>query len=163
MSLALGVDVATSDGTIRVTAVVGLVLTAALALAAVEQFTQEEGGRGWLAAGLAFACASWCIALCRRFAARRRLQRHLRLEVKADGSIGLASREGEETVAAAVVSAWQLGGLVCLRLRPATAAFGSGDCLFLLVRRSFDQARWHGLRRWLVWYRRSSRRAAAAA
>jgi len=156
MSLALDVDVATSDGTTRSTAVVGLLMTAVLALAAVEQFAQ--GGRGWLGAAVAAACAAWCIGLCRRSVARRQGWRHLRLQIKADGSVGLAAREGEGAVAAAVVSVWQLGGLICLRLRPASAAFGSGDCMFLLVRRSFDHARWHALRRWLVWYRRSSRR-----
>jgi hypothetical protein len=161
MSLALDVDVASSDCTTRLTALVGLLMTAALALAAVEQFTQ--GGRGWLGAAVAVACAAWCIGRCRRSAVRGQVRRLLRLQIKVDGSIGLAAREGDGAVATAVVSAWQLGGLVCLRLRPASADFGSGDCLLLLERRSFDPTSWHGLRRWLVWYRRSRRRELAAA
>jgi hypothetical protein len=155
MSLALDLDVAASDGATRLTALVGLLMTASLALAAVEQFTQ--GGRGWLGAAVAVACAAWCIGRCRRSVVRRQVGRQLRLQIKPDGSIGLAASEGEGAVAAAVVSVWQLGGLVCLRLRPTTVVFGSGDCLFLLVRGSFDHASWHGLRRWLVWYRRSRR------
>jgi hypothetical protein len=160
MSLALGVDVASSDGT-RVTAAVGLLMSGALVLAASEQFTNGEvGGRGWLSLACALACAACCGFLCRRVAARR----PLRLQVAADGSVALTAPEGGESIAAALVTAWQLGGLAFLRLRPAEASsFGSGDCLLLLSRKSVDEARWHALRRWLVWHRRSSRTRVAVA
>jgi len=159
MSLAFGVDVASWDGTTRVTAAVGLLMSVALALAAFEQFTNEEvGGRGWLTFACALACAAWCGLLCRRPAARR----PLRVQVAADGSVALVAPGGGPPFPAAIITAWQLGGLVCLRLRPAGAAVGSGDCLLLLARNSVEEARWHALRRWLVWYRRSSRRRVTA-
>ena len=158
MSLALGVDIASNDGTARLTAAVGLLMSGALALAALEQFRDEDAGElGGLCLLCAVACAAWCGVLGRRRLASRKPL----LRIGADGAVGLVAREGGEPVAAAVVLAWQLGGLVCLRLRP--AAIGSGDCLILLLRGSYDEARWHGLRRWLVWHRRSRRREPAIA
>ena len=159
MSLALGVDITINDGTARLTAAVGLLVSGALALAAIEQFRAEAaGGGGGLFFVLPVACAVWCSLLCRRSMSSRELL----LRIGADGALGLVPRRGGEPVAAAAVLAWQLCGLVCLRLRPAAGAdsraIGSGDCLILLLRGSFDEARWHGLRRWLVWYRRSRRR-----
>jgi hypothetical protein len=164
MSLALRVDVARHDITTRFTAAVGLLMAGLLALAAREQsFAAAGGGRGWLTLGCAVACAAWCLILCRRGIGRRRLL----LRVTADGILRLLERDSGETTDAAVVSAWRLGGLICLRLRPddpqRPAAFGSGDCLLLLARRSLSQSQWHGLRRWLVWYRRSRRPEAVSA
>ena len=157
MSLALGVDIAGGAGTTRITAAAGLSMSSALALAALEQFRFEaSGGRGWLCVAGAAVCAAWCAFACRRSAARRQV----RLQIEADGTLRLATCEGAEKTVVAAVTAWHVGGVICLRLRP---GLGSGDCLFLLTRGAFDEASWHGLRRWLVWYRRSRRREPVAA
>jgi hypothetical protein len=155
MSLAFGVDVASMDVRTRATALVGALMSAALLLAAFEQWRDDElGARAWLALVCAAGCATWCALLCGRQAARR----PLRLRIAVDGTAALALREGGDEVAAAVIGSWLLGSLACLRLRPATAELGSGDCLLLLARGPVGHTRWHALRRWLVWQRRSSRR-----
>ena len=155
MSLAFGIDVAEQDVTTRVTALLGTLMVVALVLAALEQWRDEDIGSGsWLGLAAAVACAAWCVFLLRRQAARR----PLRLRVAADGSVTLAAGEGGDEVAAALVAAWRLGSLACLRLRPAVSQFGSSDCLVLLARGTVGDARWHALRRWLVWQRRSAGR-----
>ena len=154
MSLAFGIDVAGKDVTGRACTLIGLALSAALAMAALEQLRDEEiGARAWLG----FACAAACLAGCVRSRRRHAARRPLRLRVAADGSLRLLAGEGDE-LPAAFAGAWQLGGLACLRLRPGDARLGSGDCLLLLTRGTVAPARWHALRRWLVWQRRSSGR-----
>ena len=142
MSLAFGIDLAGQDVTGRAGALAGLVMSTVLVLAVLEQMHDEEiGVRAWLGLACAAGCIAWCVLLRRRHAARR----PLRLRVAADGSV-------------TIVGAWHLGGLACLRLRPACTIVGSGDCLLLLTRGGLGHARWHALRRWLVWQRRSSGR-----
>jgi hypothetical protein len=155
MSLAFRIDVAGSDVTGRAAALAGLVMSALLVLAAVEQLHDEEIGiRAWLGLACAAACSAWCVLQRRWLAARR----PLRLRVAADGSVVLVAHEDGEELPAEFVGAWVTGGLACLRLCPAGKPLGSADCLLLLTRGSLGHARWHALRRWLVWQRRSSGR-----
>jgi hypothetical protein len=180
MSLSLGVDVTHTDGA-RLTAAIGTLLCGLLILAAVEQFAGQAYGQGWLCLACALGCAAWCSVQCRRLARCR----SLRLQIQADGAVAVAAagtrpgtRPGTpDLLPAAVATAWRLGGLICLRLRPAAddtpagaqamaawrLGIGSGVCLLLLTTRSCDHASWHALRRWLVWHRRSHRRDVAAA
>ena len=74
----------------RLTALVGLLMTAALVLAAVEQFrARSRAGAAGCRSALRVAAAAWCVAgCCRRLggAAGR-----LRLQVTPDGSVGRRS------------------------------------------------------------------------
>jgi hypothetical protein len=172
MSLSLGVDVTHADGA-RLTAAVGLLLSGSLMLAAIEQFAAEAVTQGWLCLACALACGLWCGIACRRLARKPAL----RLQIRPDGSIAVAAGGQGGLLPATVAGAWRLGGLMCLRLRRARdpvppsekdifawrGTVGSDDCLLLLTTESLDGASWHGLRRWLVWHRRSNRRDIAAA
>jgi hypothetical protein len=167
MSLALSVDIHEADAG-RIAAAAGALMATTLVLAAWEQGGLAAGA-GWLPLGCAAASAVWCLGLYRR----SRRKQSLCLQVSAEGLLRLVSPGSGEAVAVGVVAAWGIGHFMGLRLRPAVAAeqaaangrqpagrpsaagFGSADCWLVLARWSFSEARWHGLRRWLVWYRRS--------
>jgi len=170
MSLALFVDVdgsTTADN--RISAAVGGLMTTVLLLAAWERLQDGVAPGHWLLPLIcAFACAGWCVLTCRR----NRRRPGVRLQVMQDGRLRLSALDGGESVDAVLVRGWSLGRLIWLHLRPASkvdlaaaatdrreSSFfpGSADCRFLLTRNSFDEGRWHALRRWLVWHRRSRR------
>jgi hypothetical protein len=175
MSLALLVDVGgVEDGESRLTAAVGVSMTAALLLATLEQFLETPDGRWWLPLACALACAGCCFLSWRRSCGRP----PMRLQASPDGQLRLSSLRTGECVDAAFVRGWCLGRLVWLHLRPLTkvdpaAPVGNGrqsasifegwDCRLLLARRSFEETSWHALRRWLVWQSRSRRGRAIVA
>ena len=177
MSLAVTVAGCSRVAADRATVAVASLMTGALWLAAWEQWQEGFAARHWLlplVAGL--ACAVWCGASLRR----SRGSRGWSLEVAPDGRILVRDPIAGESVEAAVTMAWCLGRLIYLQARPmikvafaAPAADGrqsdpgaaavgfprppAADCRFLLARRYPGDPDWHGLRRWLVWYRRSNR------
>jgi hypothetical protein len=175
MSLALAVDAARCDATRRVAAVIGALLFAALLLAALEQFLSgPQGARWWLPLACALVCGAWCLMQCRRSACRPRY----RLRVSNDGKLCLLAADSGESHDAVLAGAWCLSSLIWLRVSasakvdpdrsdandPQSAScFKSGDYGFMLARASFDEATWHGLRRWLLWHRRSRRSAVVTA
>ena len=173
MTLAVVIDVSREDATRRVTAALGLLMAGVLFLAALEQFW-DGGGRWWLPLGCAVASAARCLFLCRQ--QRRRPPLHL--QVTAEGSLRLLWVDSGAAVDAVVLRAWSLGRLIVLRAEAqfkvdpgesgsdvgqSVCVFGSADFLFVLARGSFDENRWHALRRWLVWYRRARRNEAIIA
>ncbi|HZH05893.1 MAG TPA: hypothetical protein VEY69_04390 [Lautropia sp.] len=173
MSLAFLVDLGGSGGESRITAASGVLMSAALLLAALEQYREAPGSRWWLAFACALCCAGWCYLSCRQSNRRR----PMRLQATGDGMLRLSCLDSGESVDAAFVRGWSLGQVVWLHLRPLTkvdpaaptlnrgqsaSSFWGGDCRFLLTRRSSDEADWHALRRWLVWRARSRRREAVA-
>jgi len=174
MSLAVVIDVSREDATRRVTAGLGLLMTGVLFLAALEQSWDLDGGRWWLPLGCAVASAAWCLFLCRQ----QRRRQPLRLQVTAEGSLRLLCIDSAEAADAVVLRAWSLGRLIVLRAEAqfkvdpgapgsdvgqSVCVFGSAEFLFVLARGSFDENRWHALRRWLVWYRRARRNEAITA
>ena len=170
MSLAFLVDVdGSSAADCRVSAVVGGLMTTVLLLAAWERIQEGPAQGYWLLPlTCAAVCAGWSVLTCRR----SRHRPGMRLQVMSDGRLRLSALDGGESVDAVLVRSWSLGRLIWLHLRPAskvdlTAAAsdrressffsGSTDCRFLLTRSALDEGRWHALRRWLVWHRRSRR------
>ena len=175
MSLAMIIDAGAKDGSVRLVRTVGALMAGALGMAAWDQWQDGLAARHWLLPlGAALACIAWCLIL----SCQARSNRSLSLRIAPDGGLRLMhSAAGAEAVEAevGVVMAWGLGRLVYLHLRanikvdpasPATngqqsaSVVGSEDCRLLLARRSFSESDWHGLRRWLVWYRRSVHREA---
>jgi hypothetical protein len=172
MSLAVVVDVGRQDASRRVAALVGLLMTAVLLLAASEQ--SDDGGRGWLALVCALFCAAWSATAW----GRPKMCPTLRLQVTAEGRLRLLGPEIGTATDALLLHGWSVGPVIVLRVAaqrkvdPAALAandgqsasvLGSVDCRLVLVRGSCDVNRWHALRRWLVWYRRSGRHEAVAA
>jgi hypothetical protein len=166
MTLALLVDVDKGrGGESRLTAAVGAVMTAVLLLAAAERFREGPAAQAWLPLACALVCAFWGFHAWRRSARRPAV----RLQVLQEGGWRLSSLDGGECREAVLVKGWSLGRLIALHLRPTNPVepaparagpelrfrSGSADCRFLLSRRSFDEAQWHALRRYLVWQRRS--------
>ena len=175
MSLALVVDAGRCDATRRFTAAIGSLLVAALLLSVLEQSPSgAASAQWWLSVACALACAAWCFFQCQRSACRPLHQ----LRLSDDGRLCLVAGDSGESQDAVLAGAWSLGPLISLRVcttakvdptgtdanDPQSASgFKSCDCSFLLARSSFDEASWHGLRRWLVWHRRSRQRTAVAA
>ena len=138
-----------------------------------------------LSLSAAFACAGWCCMLVWRELGSDRSGRHggrsrrnrgrprWLLQIAPDGRLRLADPATDVAVDAAVMMAWSLGNLIYLRVGPiskvvadqtaadagqsaASACAGhADDSRWLLAKRDLSPADWHGLRRWLVWYRRS--------
>ena len=169
MSLAMIVDTRALGTPNQLGTVVGALMTGGLGMAAWEQWHDGLAAGHWLLPlGAALACAAWGLLESRR--ARR--NRSLCLRIAADGGLRLAQPPEEASVEAVVVAAWMLGSLVYLRVRATTKVdpaaptadgrqsepvFGRRDCRLLMTRREFSESDWHGLRRWLVWHRRSAR------
>jgi hypothetical protein len=186
----VAVEAGNLSGAGRVTAAVGILMTIALSMAAIEAWLEGLPMRqALLALGAACACAAWCLRLVRR--SRRADARCLR--IAPDGKARLVDRVSGESVDAEVMVAWGLGRLIYLCFRPVikvdskvdsdtlgedrresvlaagakggtpvASPFGTGDYRLLLVRGCFSESQWHGLRRWLVWYRRSGHAESAA-
>lgn len=186
MSLAVKVDAGGTAGAQRITLAVGGLMTAALVMAAWEPWQEGLAARHWLLPLIAaVACAAACLVQV-----RRRRRRPVSLRIGPDGRLKLLVAGSAEAVDVEVVMTWGLGRLIYLRVRPmikvdsdapakdgresdaatgmdpcssGACAFCAGDCRFLLVRRYFSETDWHGLRRWLVWYRRSGHGGPVAA
>ena len=176
MSLAVTVDPGSPVAVDRPTLVVGSLMAGALVLSAWEQWQDGFAWQHWgMSLLAAFACAAWCLALLRSSRGGRRWS----LVVAPDGRVRLEDPATGESVDAAVVALWSLGRLIYVRVGPickvararsgadagqsdraavaaAVPVLRAADCRFLLARQALGDAAWHGLRRWLVWYRRSA-------
>ncbi len=180
--LAVTIASRNASGADRATLVVGGLMTGVLLSAAFEQWQSGASLQSDLTAlGAALVCAGWCLKLLwhRRFRGtlgsnrqdhqdhqdrHSRDRRRWSLSIASDGTTRLLDPLTAELIVADVVLAWALGNWIFLRVTAVSKvvctqsgrdAGQSADCGWLLSRRDVSETDWHGLRRWLVWYRRS--------
>lgn len=177
MSLAVTVSGGIDTGASRITLLAGAATAGSLGMSAAEQWREGLTMRHWslpLIAGL--VCAFWSLLVAWR---DRRLPVRT-LAIDGDGGLRLIDPHGGAPIEAFAIVAWRLGAVFFLHARatkkvacalPAAdgpqseSEAGAADVQaprgldyrLLLVRRRVPDADWHGLCRWLVWYRRSGR------